>query len=255
MFNPIIDNIEGYRARINEMRLNEFTIEGFPIPIVPGKLNTIVAPSHSGKTVYGMGLSMTLAREGYKTLFLTTEEDVLAFVEKTIGISINDEGFKNLSVVYVPSFNRETLVQFMNKVNEEDFEFLVIDYLKKSMWEDYTSDHVVMEEINSTLLKSIGNLSIFAMIQGNRDSFKAIGEESWKDLIATPSQVSVLIDGGMPAYRSADNLLFLRAYQGKREFLVAKCRRNNDLLGNTYSYDVNQITFKITMEEIPNELF
>lgn len=147
------------------------------------------------------------------------------------------------------------MAAFINVVSEQGFEYLVIDYLKKSMWVHYSSDHVVMEEINSTLLRANAalknKLGIFTFVQGNREAFD--DKKTDLSVLATDSgRVALMIDGGMPVYRSADNILFIKKVGKERMLFVAKSRRNNQYLGRSYYYDVDLNTFKITMQLNPN---
>jgi hypothetical protein len=250
VFEPWAASLGTRRQHVREIIKNQFRVEGFPLPIVKGKLNSIVAPSHAGKTIYAMGLTITLARAGHKVVFLTTEEDEEAAVERTLAIDENDVAFKNISIIYHSSFNKNSLEAFVNKVSEEGYDFLVIDYLKKSMWENYSGDHVVMEEINSTILKAMAEMpnkiSVFAFVQGNREAFSDKNADIDK-LMEDTSKVALLIDGGMPVYRSADNLLFIKKTSSDRSLLVAKSRRNPELLGAKISYNVDLVNYNISM--------
>ena len=89
-FRSFDESLEAARSRVNELLSQSFEIEGFPLPIIKGKLNSIVAPSHTGKTVYALGLVFTLARAGHKVVFISTEEDIDAVVEKTLEIDGGD---------------------------------------------------------------------------------------------------------------------------------------------------------------------
>lgn len=132
-FKYISETLEQEREEVRELLKNQINVEGFPLPILKGRLNAIVAPSHSGKTIYSMGLAITLARKGHKVMFLSTEEDREAFIEKTMQINVHDEFWRNISFTYDSEFNERKLAAFLNKVSTEGFEFLIIDYLKKSM--------------------------------------------------------------------------------------------------------------------------
>ncbi len=252
-FKPWSETLLEKRENVMNLIGDEFNLVGFPIPIIKGRLNAIVAPSHSGKTIYALGLAFQLARSGYKVVFLSTEEDEESIVEKTIRIPIDDEAFTRIAFYYQGQFNKDTLTDFVKSVSNEGYDFLIIDYLKKSMWEEYKSDHVVMEEINSTILKTMASLehkiSTFAFVQGNREAFEALEDDKFNELKENPSEVALLIDGGMPVYRSADNLLFIRARRGVRTLLIAKSRRNNSLLGRTFNYNVRMSDFSIKMNE------
>lgn len=89
-FSVVSSELLEYRRKITQLVSQQFEIEGFPIPIIRGKLNSIVAPSHSGKTIYAIALAITLARAGYKILYLSTEEDIDAVIERTMKISIDE---------------------------------------------------------------------------------------------------------------------------------------------------------------------
>ena len=252
-FKTFDDTLLEARSRVNALLSQSFEIEGFPLPIIKGKLNSIVAPSHTGKTVYALGLVFTLARAGHKVVFISTEEDIDAVVEKTLEIDENDKAWSNISLRYVDSLNSETMEKMVSRVSEEGYEFLVIDYLKKSMWDHFTSDHVVMEEINSSILRALehmdSKISVFAFVQANRaayDEKKGTVEAIQKD----PSLVATFIDGGMPVYRSADNLIFLkRDDSGKRHMIICKARRNNELLGKDLVYNVDLVNFDIKFDK------
>lgn len=258
VFLPIAADLAAQRAAVKLAISQQVSVEGFPLPILKGKLNAVVAPSHSGKTIYSMGLAISLARAEHKTMYLSTEEDYEAFIDKTMGIREDEAFWSNISFVYHSEFDQKSLAAFMNAVSEQGFEYLVVDYLKKSMWTHYSSDHVVMEEINSTLLRTNAalknKLGIFTFVQGNRDAF----DEKKTDLsmLATDSgKVALMIDGGMPVYRSADNILFIKKVGRERMLFVAKSRRNNHYLGRSYSYDVDLKTFEIAMGVNSNNLF
>ncbi len=251
MFTPIAADLARARAAVRLAISQQVNVEGFPLPILKGKLNAIVAPSHSGKTIYSMGLAISLARAGHKIMYLSTEEDYEAFIDKTMNIDEDEPFWNNISFTYQSEFDQGSLVAFINVVSEQGFEFLVIDYLKKSMWVHYSSDHVVMEEINSTLLRANAalknKLGIFTFVQGNREAFD--DKKTDLSMLATDSgKVALMIDGGMPVYRSADNILFIKKVGNERMLFVAKSRRNNQYLGRSYCYNVDLNTFKITMQ-------
>lgn len=251
VFTPIAADLTRARTAVRLAISQQVNVAGFPLPILKGKLNAIVAPSHSGKTIYSMGLAIGLARAGHKTIYLSTEEDYEAFIDKTMNIDENEPFWNNISFVYQSEFDQVSLAEFINEVSEQGFEYLVVDYLKKSMWIYYSSDHVVMEEINSTLLRTNAalknKLGIFTFVQGNREAFD--DKKTDLSMLATDSgKVALMIDGGMPVYRSADNILFIKRVGNERMLFVAKSRRNNQYLGRSYYYDVDLNTFKITMQ-------
>ena len=250
VFRPIAVDLAAQRAAVELSISQQVSVEGFPLPILKGKLNAVVAPSHSGKTIYSMGLAITLARAGHKIMYLSTEEDYEAFIDKTMSIGEDEDFWNSISFVYQSEFDQYSLAEFMNEISEQGFEYLVVDYLKKSMWIHYSSDHVVMEEINSTLLRTNAalknKLGIFTFVQGNRDAFD--DKKTDLSLLAADSgKVALMIDGGMPVYRSADNILFIKKVGRERKLFVAKSRRNNQYLGRSFNYDVDLKTFKITM--------
>jgi KaiC/GvpD/RAD55 family RecA-like ATPase len=251
-FPTMDEGLAGRRECIREELAAQFNISGFPLPILKGKLNSIVAPSHTGKTIYGIALALTLAREGKEVLFLTTEEDQASFEQKTMSVELSDPAWENLTIIYGAKFNEKTWEQFIKDTSDDHTEFLVIDYLKKSMWAEKLSDHVVMEEMNSILLKVNAELenklSIFAFVQGNRLAFDA-KKASLEELVKDTSQVALMIDGGMPVYRSADNLIFIKNEKGQRYLVVAKCRRNYDMVGSRTQYNVDLDTMNITMSK------
>lgn len=248
IFNPWVESLGLKRKEVMDNIKSSFKVKGFPLPIIKGKLNSIVAPSHAGKTIYSLGLTFALAREGHKVVYITTEEDIDAAVERTINIDANDVAFENISIYYKSTFNKDSMERLVKKVSEEGYEFLVIDYLKKSMWENYSSDHVVMEEINSSILKAMAELtskiSVFAFVQGNRDAFN---DKKLEEVALDSSKVALLIDGGMPVYRSADNLLFINKKGNERSLLVAKSRRNPELLGSSFRYNVDLSSYEVTI--------
>lgn len=250
VFAPIAADLAAERAAVRLAISQQVSVMGFPLPILKGKLNAIVAPSHSGKTIYSMGLAISLARAGHKTMYLSTEEDYEAFIDKTMEISESEPFWNNISFIYHSEFDQVSLAAFVNSVSEQGFEYLVIDYLKKSMWTHYSSDHVVMEEINSTLLRAnaklTNKLGIFTFVQGNRDAFD--DKKTDLSMLATDSgKVALMIDGGMPVYRSADNILLIKKTGNERVLFVAKSRRNHEYLGRSYNYNVDLNTFKIVM--------
>lgn len=240
------------RARVSKMLDEAFHVPGFPLKVLKGRLNSIVAPSHSGKTIYSIGLAVELARTGRKVMYLGTEEDKDSFIAKTMNMDLEEEVWDNLAYWFEGQFDANKLELFIKAIEELGIEFLVVDYIKKSMWNHYNSDHVVMEEINSTLLKANAGLEnklgIFTFVQGNRTAFDA-KRSNLDELVKDSGQVALMIDGGMPVYRSADNLLFIKKEKGTRSFIVAKSRYEPDELGNVYDYDVDLDTFHITMYE------
>ena len=135
------------------------------------------------------------------------------------------------------------------KASEEGFEFMIVDYLKKSMWDTYSSDHVVMEEINSTILRALGRMknkmSVFAFIQANRAGYDK--KLSVDDIAKDAGQVAMMVDGGLPAYRSADTALFLKIEDGARHMIVVKHRMSYDKVGDVFVYDVNGVDFSIKL--------
>lgn len=257
-FEPIAESLAAQRLQLQEMIKQEINIEGFPLSIIPSKLNTIVAASHVGKTFYATALSLSLAREGSKVLFISTEEDKLAFIERTYNIKENDEAFKNLTLLDQHTFNKEKLYSLMRKAEEEEYDFVFFDYLKKSMWDNYTSDAVVMEEMISTILKAIQDmdrkLSVFTFAQANREANNKYNnvEEFSNALHDAPK----MIDGGMPPFRSAENLIFL--YQdpstAKRHMIVSKARsRNHNKRGKVFEYNIDPTNLTIELKD--EELF
>lgn len=249
MFALLNESLAAKRIELQELLKREILIPGFPLRILPGKLNLIVAPSHTGKTFYATGLAMTLARTGHKVLFVSTEENEMAFIERTKFISESDKGFENLTIIDWSTYNETVLTQLLVRAEEEKYDYVMFDYLKKSMWDSYSSDHVVMEEINSTILKALGGmkrkLSVFAFIQANRAAYDKKYMTA-KDLQEDVDNVAIMIDGGMPAYRSADNVVFLHKDRTSRQrnMIVAKSRRES-VVGKIIGYDVNETTFNI----------
>ena len=249
MFALLNESLAAKRVELEELLKREISIPGFPLRILPGKLNLIVAPSHTGKTFYATGLAMTLARTGHKVLFVSTEENEMAFIERTKFIAETDRGFENLTIIDWSTYNQNVLTQLLIRAEEEKYDYVLFDYLKKSMWDSYSSDHVVMEEINSTILKAIGGmkrkLSVFAFIQANRAAYDKKYATA-KDLQTDIDDVAVMIDGGMPAYRSADNVVFLHKdrVSRQRNMIVAKSRRES-VVGKIIGYNVNETNFNI----------
>lgn len=254
-FSVVSSELLEYRRKITQLVSQQFEIEGFPIPIIRGKLNSIVAPSHSGKTIYAIALAITLARAGYKILYLSTEEDIDAVIERTMKISIDEPFWERISLHYEAQFNRKSLENFLLAAEFEKYDFVVIDYLKKSMWDSYNSDHVTMEEINSTILQTLAamthKLSVFAFVQANREAYQ---EKNVERLTLEPQLVATYIDGGMPVYRSADNVLFI-VNSPVRSLIVCKSRRNSELFGKSFNYDVNLTDFTILLNDKPQTLF
>ena len=240
------------RQNVLHMLSEMVEVPGFPLEVIPGKLNTVISPSHGGKTTYSIALAATLARSGKKTLFLTTEESEEAFYERTFKISQDDEIWNNLSVLEYSTFNKETLKDFLFRAEIEEFDFVVIDYIKKSMWEEYTSDHVVMEQIHSVILKTQQQmkrkLTVFTMIQANRAALDQ-KHGSLEAIQANPNAISIMIDGGLSSYKSADNVVYIHHDWGRaeRHLIVTKARRQTDLVGAKYSYDVNLKTYEMVM--------
>lgn len=66
----------------------------------------------------------------------------------------------------------------------------------------------------------------------------------------------MLIDGGMPAFRSADSVVFIKPdlTVNKRYLVVCKTRgkRFADLRGKAISYDVDLDSFKVSISNWPS---
>jgi hypothetical protein len=250
VFAPLNESLAAKRAQLEELLKQEITVPGFPIKIIPGKLNIIIAPSHTGKTVYGTGLALNFSRIGRKTLFLSTEEDEMAFIERTKYISAEDKGFVNLTYIDHSKFSPNILTNILMAAEAEGYEYVVIDYLKKSMWDNYTSDHVVMEQINTTIIEALGamkrKITVFAFVQANRAAYDK-KYATVKDIQTYIDDIAIMVDGGVSAYRNADNVIFLKNDRtiSKRFAIVAKSRRQN-IVGAAFEYDVNLENFYIS---------
>lgn len=253
LFEPLSQSLAAQRLQLQQLLQEEINIPDFPLRIIPSKLNTIVAPSHSGKTFYATALSLSLARRGSKVLFVSTEEDKLAFIERTQHIDINDKAFHNLTLVDLHTFNSQTLYNLMRKAEEEEYDFVFFDYLKKSMWDTYSNDAVVMEQMVSTVLKAIQDmnhkLSVFTFVQANRTVNEKY--ESIADFRNNIDNAVIMIDGGMPVFRSSENLVFLYKDKTtqKRYMVVAKARRQNNRLGDIVEYNIDIEDFTLQTKQ------
>lgn len=246
----VADVLAAKRAKILEDNKNEFVLDAFPLPVRSGKMNLIVSPSNGGKTIYSTALAIELARSGKKVMLVSTEEGEDSFYENTMAIDENDALWRNISFQYIHSFNKNSMRELIIEASSVGFEFIVIDYLKKSMWNNYTSDHVVMEEINSTIINALNEvegISVFAFIQANRGAY----DWTLDDFRNKPGESALLIDGGMPAFRSADSVVFIKPDLtiNKRYLVVCKTRgkRFADLRGRAISYDVDLDSFKVSI--------
>lgn len=241
------------RAKVLEDNKNEFELNAFPLPVRSGKMNLIVSPSNGGKTIYSTALAIELARSGKKVMLVSTEEGEDSFIENTMEIDENEEFWGNIRFEYIYTFNKKSMRKLIIEASSAAYEFIVIDYLKKSMWDNYTSDHVVMEEINSTIinaLNEIDGLSVFAFIQANRGAY----DWTLEDFKNKPGEAALLIDGGMPAFRSADSVIFIKPdiAAKKRYLVVCKTRgkRFADLRGKAIGYNVDLSSFKVGINKM-----
>lgn len=246
----VADVLAQKRAKVLEDNKNEFVLDAFPLPVRSGKMNLIVSPSNGGKTIYSTALALELARGGKKVMLVSTEEGEDSFYENTMAIDENEELWGNVSFQYIHRFNKQDMRDLIVEASSAAFEFVVIDYLKKSMWNNYTSDHVVMEEINSTIINALNEvegISVFAFIQANRGAY------NWtlEDFRDRPGESALLIDGGMPAFRSADSVVFIKPEldKNRRYLVVCKTRgkRFADLRGKAISYNVDLDSFKVNI--------
>ena len=53
-----------------------------------------------------MGLAISLARAGHKIMYLSTEEDYEAFIDKTMSIGEDEAFWNNISFVYQSEFDQ-----------------------------------------------------------------------------------------------------------------------------------------------------
>lgn len=248
-FISLYDEVDARIKEYDDLMKSQVPVVGFPLQVIPGRMNTIVAPSHSGKTIYGIGLAMTLAREGKKVMLLSTEEGPESFIAKTRELLARKEEFlKNITTEYIYQFDKESVLKLMKELEKENFDHIIIDYFKKSMWKSYSNDHQTMEEINAAFYNANQQLDkklgMFVFVQGNREAFD-VDKNALKDLVGNEGKIALMIDGGMPAYRTPDNVVFIRRERGGRKLFVAKSRFNHEELGKIYNYNVDLVEFKI----------
>ena len=254
------ENLAEKREELKELLKHEIKLPFLPTRILPLRLYTFGAASNTGKTFFATGLATNLARMGKKVLVVLTEEDELSFIENTQGIDVNDKLWNNISVVEQYIFDPNIMLNLFKRAEIEEFDYVVFDYLKKSVWYEYLSDHVVMEAINKSITDALRQLSrkigVFTFIQGNAALTKFNNIE---EVLEKLHQVSTWIDGGLPAYRSADGftLLYKDPSDLKRYTIVVKTRGNQSHLNgqaNRYHIFENDFRFQAHFAE-EDELF
>jgi len=240
VFQPMVETIVDDLQKLREELDRQVSIDGYPLKIIPGKLNIVIAPSHTGKTYHATYIALQAAREGKKVLFVSTEEDKLSFVDRTQTIHITDSVWKNVTFIYRGVFTKREFLNLFKAAEEEEYDYICIDYLKKTMWNEDRGENTIMGEINSTIVEALNQMdrriSVFAYVQGNR----ATHLEKFKTLdsfIENVDDVPMLVDGGLAPFQNADNLTFLRRFGDQRYIIVAKARREN-ALGRFQAYDV-----------------
>lgn len=247
---PLSISYESDLLELEEIEKNAKPTNAFYLPELQlGRLSIVVGTSNSGKTYWSLGTALSLAREGYMVQYISTEEtklEVVAnirdnFIEKT------DEELNRIAIHYKPTIKEEHikigLLELMKKY--PDTQVIMIDYLRTD-WTDIQSDAYksIMEGMLTeirTFFDSHPQVAIIATIQANAELYKA--QDPIAELVANPSKLGVMIDGGLATYRRAHGVAVLlnNIKTNTRKLLVLKGKgRNYNMVGQTLTYEVRE---------------
>ena len=215
-----------------------------------GQLYTVVGMTNSGKTWWSLGTAISLAKEGHKIGYITTEDTTNELVSYLENLDADFEAFKNIHIKYVEEASEEGLRELIREFhNEFECNIIIVEYLRPDLFASHRGD---LNHTMGTLFKVLRGLleelpiTIIQTIQANAALYQ-------KDLGAilsrNPNELFTYIDGGYTtAKRSQTVGLIVKNKQNQRGIMVLKAKHKYiDKIGKVIMYgNVRDIDFGIS---------
>ena len=181
----------------------------FPFPLIKGKLYSIVGASNKGKTWFSLATAISLAREGHKVGYVSTEETE-ADIAENLEV-INDKAvFERVKFGFTTELTEKGFRDALELLVEEGVEVIVLDYLRPDILSEHSGDlNTTMGKLYRVLRQFLNDNSacVIQTIQANATLYKKDFDEMLK---ANPDQVNVMIDGGYTTYKRSHGVAFIR---------------------------------------------
>ena len=217
--------------------------------IEPKKLYSVVGMTNSGKTWWSLSTAISLAREGKKVGYITTEDTVNDLVSYLDLMDASDEVLERVRVIYVEEVSVLELKNLLGLFDEEAYSIIILDYLRADVLSSHTGDlNHTMGEIFKVIRGQLDkcSISVIATIQANANLYnKNLGEVVNGNI----ASLFTMIDGGYTTSKRshAVGLLVKGSGSGGRGVLILKAKRPYyDMVGLVVPYgDIDESVFDI----------
>lgn len=235
---------------LDEIAKNAKPTNAFYLPELQlGSLSIVVGTSNSGKTYWSLGTALSLAREGYVVQYISTEEPIndLVLYTNQNGIDGTEEELNRFIPHYKPTIQQQHIRLGLDQMLEQypETNVIMIDYLRTDWTAEESGNWKLIMEAMLTEIRTFFDLhpqvAIIATIQANAELYRS--QDAIEELIANPSKLGIMIDGGLAPYRRAQGVAVLinNTKLKQRQLLVLKGKgRNYNAVGQVQTYEVGE---------------
>jgi hypothetical protein len=222
--------------------------------LYPGQLYSIVGMTNSGKTWWSLGTAISLAREGKRIGYITTEDttnEIASYLEQ---IDASEESISRIEVAYIEDVNEQEIRDLVKMFHSNGCDIVMIDYLRPDI---LTSHHGDLNLTMGKLFKVLRGLletipiTIIQTIQANAALYnKGLVETFQKN----PDSLLTMIDGGYTAAKRSQVLgIIVQNDKQQKGVLVLKAKHHfKTFEGNVFVYDsVRESDFTINYDLTP----
>lgn len=241
------------RAKIAEANKNRIKTDSFFLPTLsPHMLYTVVGTTNAGKTYFSLGTAVSLAKEGKKIGYITTEDTSQDLVEHLENLDADNDALARIFPLYLEDVSADNFRKVLQVLVAQGCDVIIIDYLRPDLLQEHTGDlNYTMGKIFKIIRGQIEqlNVAIIATIQANA----ALYQQDIGSLIEkNPNKLFTMIDGGYTASKRSHVLaLLVKNNNGKKGIVLLKAKHPyNKEIGNVYEYgEVNDMDFSIRYEK------
>lgn len=223
-------------------------VELFPIPVLPGKLNLIIAPSGNGKTTYLNNMAVAIAETKARVLYITSEQENLEIGNYIKRIEKNTSDYPGVDVLYLEAMTEDKLGKAMAELSSLEYDYVFYDYIKFSTLvtsqEPYIAITRITDMFNRNMVVNSNNTVFFAAIQSNTK-----GQE-----VKSTDNVAInwpmFLDGGGGAGRHAANIVWIQKDKNNNsDITICKTRdTGQELIGKKFHLNYNAADGRLTLD-------
>jgi hypothetical protein len=240
---------------------NKKLTNAFFLPALKGgHLYTVIAPSNAGKTWFSLSTALSLAREGRKVFYVSTEDsstEIASYLEEMYKATEDKSFLENIYWNFTTNITKDALHNLLVNASQVA-EAMVLDYVRPDFIElPKATDSLYMlvsdfyEVVRNFLANEGRQFSIIQTIQANPEMYRA---DILKELMENPNRLATMIDGGNTTFRRSQvvAILYYNEIEKQRYIIPIKAKHTDYKHRNQLiRFSVNTATFAI---EYPRDL-